>query len=903
MLDFQPPGAPGRPTPIMPPVRSFTDVVGTSLPRPITPLVARDRDLTAVVSLVRDPAVRLLTLTGPGGVGKTRLAIAAAAEVMPDFPDGVVFVDLSPVANPDLVLSTIARCLSLRDGGSESLHDRLLTAIADRRLLFLVDNFEQVVVAAPQLRMLLDHCPGAMLLVTSRIRLRISGEHEFPVAPLPLDGEPALKGAETPGAVRLFVDRARAIQPDFDLNDQTLPAVAEIVRRVDGLPLAIELAAARIRALPPAALLQRLEQRLPLLSGGARDLPLRQQTMRDTIGWSHDLLTDAERTLFRRLGVFVGGFTLDAAEAIAIGMPDAADPLQLHSTIDALDGVTALIEHSLLRQVPGSGNDPRYRMLETVREYARERLDASDERDDLQRRHAAYFLAMAEAGGPGLTGPAQAAWLERQDHEKDNLRAALHWAVTKAETGVATRLGAVLWRFWERRRELIEGRAQLEHILALAPSQASPAARCSVLTGAGVLAALEADYDRAARYSHEALSGWRLLDNQQGVARALLCLTTVARYRDDYATAEIIGQEALAAFRSLDNRWGLGHVLANLGMVAWVQGDHATGTARYEEALRHLRAVGDTSGVFAVVLELGKGASDAGDLERATTLLGECLTLSEEMGDGASLGETLTELGVVAHRRKDHARAADLLMRAAALAQEHGDRRQLAWVTSHRGNVAVATRNVGIAAAHYAEALTLFRSMDNRVGVTQCIEAIARCAAMCGRALQAIRLFGSCAASFGAIGATPPPDRDPAANAESLKAEIAPEAFTNAWDAGQALDPGDAATEALVLAADLIKAGHVDPTQVASPEAMEAIASTPSPPETDVPSSVSALGLTPREIEVLRLLAEGMSDREIAASLSISERTAGNHVQHAMQKIGVESRTAAAVFAVRHHLA
>jgi predicted ATPase/DNA-binding CsgD family transcriptional regulator len=835
------PSPPLAPPPLFVVPQPAPESTSARLVPPPTPFIGREDEVTGLVALLRRPEVRLVTLTGPGGIGKTRLALHVLEVVDVDYPGGVAGVALAPIADPDHVVPAIAAAFGVREGADRELRDDLVETLWNRRCLLLLDNCEHVVAAAPELAALLVACPDLTILATSRESLRITGEREVPVPPLSVESRVERRENERlsldsrlssldSAAVRLFVERAQAVRPDFELSAENEPVVVQICRRLDGLPLAIELAAARLKILSPKALLARLDRRLPLLTRGARDLPARLLTMRDAIAWSYDLLSPEEQALFRRLAIFAGGCTLEAAAVVAAGGDEFA----------ALDGITSLTDKNLVRADPGPGGDAvaaRYDMLETVREFGLEQLATSGEEEEVRARHAAWCLAFARATFEATTSPAWGDWLRRFDVELPNLRVALGGAISRGDGETAFGLIGWLGRLFEMRGHLAETVAWLDRAAPLADS-ASAGARAFALFGGSVSWYRRGDYDRSAALCEESLALWREVGDRLNVARALNGLGNIAFDRGEHARSRAFHEEALALRRELGQPTAIGASLVNLGILLYDMGDYAASRDLFAEAFELRTRVNDLDGLGFALNGLGVTAHRLGDLAAAHEHLEAAIALRRGQ-DSGSLAASLVNLAAVVRDSGDPARAIELYRESATLRWERGERK----------------------------------------GVAEAIAGLAIVAATGGQPDVAVRLFAAADALSGALGAplSAPerPFRERALTA--ARAELGRDAFAAAWEAGRALS----IDEAVLLAAEV--------GRVAAPV---------EPVLTEVPG-----GLSPRELEVLRLVADGLTDAEVGARLYISPRTVARHLYSVYQKLDVNSRTAAVAFAFKHGLA
>jgi predicted ATPase/DNA-binding CsgD family transcriptional regulator len=773
-----------------------------ALPVQLTSFVGREAEMAEVRRLLGE--ARLLTLTGVGGVGKTRLALQVAADLVAVYPDGVWFVDLAPLSvpggfaagspDPLLVPRTVAATLGLREVPGQPLLGHLVDHMRRLTLLLLLDNCEHLVDPCARLAdALLRGCPGLRILATGREPLGIAGERVWPVPPMALPPAEAPSSAEwlaESEAVRLFAERARAVLPSFAVTPQNAAPVTAVCRRLDGIPLALELAAARARVLTVEQIVARLDGRFRLLTAGSRTAVPRQQTLRALVDWSYDLLSDREQIAFNRLGVFAGGWTLEAAEAVCADDPPPAGLGAGLGEGDVLDLLARLVDKSLVVGEGGGDGPGRHRLLETLREYARERLAASGEESAVRGRHAGFFLDLAERIEPLLEEAELALWLGRLEREHDNLRAALRYFLEQGDARHGLRLGAALRHFWHLGGHYREGAERLAELLAL-PGAPEPAReRARALDAAGFLARFAGDFPRARALVEEGLAIQRQLGDPKGIADALSNLGAVTLFQQDLATARQLYQESLATNRRLGNRQGIADALSHLGIIAAYRGEHDAAWAQHAESL----------------------------------------TLWQELGDGQGVAWAQDKLGDVALRRGDLPQAREL----------------------------------------FRASLLLRRDLLHGWGIAESLEGVGGLAAAEGRFGLALRLGGAAAALCEALGVHRSPVRDAefARWVESARRALPPAAAGADWEAGRAMPLDDAVADALAA---------VDP---------------PGPS-----SDGDALPLTGREREVVALVARGLTNRQVAAQLVISERTAERHVANVMDKLDLTSRAQIAVWA------
>ena len=783
-----------------------------NLPVMPTPLIGREQEIAAVQHLLRIQEVRLLTLTGPGGTGKTRLSVQVAAELSDQFPDGVFFVALAAVSDADLVVPTLAKVLGIREGGSRPLLESLKEHLQQKQVFLLLDNFEQVAPAALQIEDLLLACPHIKVLITSRALLHLQTEHVFSVPPLALPDIthlPKSKALEQYASVALFIQRAQAIQPSFQVSQSNARAIAEICVRLDGLPLAIELAAARIRLLPPQALLARLSNSLQVLTAGAQTLPMRQQTLRNAIQWSYDLLDIQEQQLFRRLSVFVGGWTLEAAEAVVnAGQQASADGLPV------LDGIASLLDKSLLLQVALDDEEPRLIMLETIREFGWKSLVASGEMEATQQAHASYYLALADEAEAQLGGPQLIAWLDRLEQEHDNLWAALSWLLEEDEASgdirgtdeghnieMALRMSAALERFWVVRGHRSEGRTILERALARNKGGTTPV-RAKALITAARLAFSQSDYERGETLAREGLALFRKLGDIRGIALSLDRLGMAAWRRGDFAAARSLMEEDLSLFRKLGDKERVAWSHFTFGLLNSKQGEYARAQTLFEESLTMHRVFGNKRGIAASLNQLAIGKLvTRSDPVSARSLLEEALTLNREIGDKEGIAVSSSLLAELALSQNDLVTARSLAEESLVLYREMEYHKGTAESLSLLARIATVRGDYASARALCNECLAIAKELGDRELLASGLERLAGVIAAQesgGTSIQlavwAAKLWGAAESLREVIGAPIPPLERATYECAvtTMRTQLGEEVFATAWAEGRNMTPDQA---------------------------------------------------------------------------------------------------------------
>jgi predicted ATPase/transcriptional regulator with XRE-family HTH domain len=749
-----------------------------TFPAPLTRLVGREAEIDAVIRLIQQEHARLVTLTGTAGIGKTRLALAVASQLRSHFPDDIWFVPLASVQDPALIPKSIANSFGLQETGEQSLVDLIPAFLAGKRALLVLDNVEHLLDGVSVLVDLLSVCPHLALLTTSRTALRVRGEQRFAVPPLEY-------GAERSAAETLFIERAREVHPLLPVTPANLASIAAICRRVDGIPLAIELAAMRVATFAPPDLLRHLNHRLALLVGGPRDLPARQQTMRNAITWSYDLLAPAEQAIFRQLAVFVGGWTIEAARAVSVGEVDQNELLM---------ALAALVDTSLIqKEMADEDSETRFTMLEILREYGMEQLEQQRELEDTQRRHAEYMLALARQAEPELKGPDQATWLARLEHEHGNLRAALHWA-KEHDIRAGLQIAVAIWRFWLMRGHFGEGRSWLETFMQYDQEQEDlRRIQAHAYIVAGVLAAEQGNFPQAERYSETGLQLYQVIEDKTGICSALVTLGSLAYLCDRYGRAEEWYRQALTLCRAIGDRVHIPGVLNNLAVIATAQGRYHEAQEFLEEGLIYPSEIGDHYGIAVTLVNLSNLFHKEGKYARATTTAKEALAHAEQTGNRRTIASALENVGKAACDQGNYHEAIVALERGRQMYQELHDGLGNAAVLRHLGDVARAQGDWQQAEAYYRASIEESQQAGTAMGIAKCLAGWALVLFAQGQTMQSAYFASKAAAMYTEMGIAP--QANISVRLEQTKRAIhqalGDEAFQATWNRGKTLSLDD----------------------------------------------------------------------------------------------------------------